>query len=566
MTWEQMQRSASQRPDVKQESFEVQLLSTKLTPQASEGHTAVVGRLSTSGSMECQRSASSSLLGRLCKASFAQERVELSPDGQLSAAGVSLDLTQPGNTVALPQRARDGRPFCLKVRNEQHKVVMDAGSADELAYWLEAAKQFKASASSNGGNQHTFAIRRSGKSIVILKFAISRFAAMAVHHELVAGRGLCAGLTFPGPGKGEALALESYYTQLFSRNDVVADPVFSERMGFDLLERGNRVPDMVKNDPQVLRRAMVFFRAAGEVLYHDRAVGTRDRVFLRPQRLVDLMKEFVRHDLESELAQISAVSIGSWRGASSGRDLVLLGEQFLKRGVLDRQLVPWLWRKLQPPVTDEAETDFLIELLALLGLLTRWPGSKQQWLLPMRLPERNVMLATVAAQGKFAEFATQMETELSSSLDLVDAVRSIAQANLIAASDLEAGCAVAFRKADDILDGAERDELGLNRDQIASINLYTQEVMGAGATHANVYRPLNAALRSEDLGRIRPFWHYIGLLQQSLLTLPVASTPGKPLPSRTSYLIPVRATTCVYTHPGKIHRIYTRYILHAGCV
>ena len=51
--------------------------------------------------------------------------------------------------------------------------------------------------------------------------------------------------------------------------------------------------------------------------------------------------------------------------------------------------------------------DFLVELMSLmshLGLLTPMPESEPpQWVLPMRLPERNV------ARGAFASFLTKLE-------------------------------------------------------------------------------------------------------------------------------------------------------------
>ena len=65
------------------------------------------------------------------------------------------------------------------------------------------------------------------------------------------------------------------------------------------------------------------------------------------------------------------------------------GSHFLTRGILDRRLRPWIWRDLQPPVSDdEPQMDFLTDLMDHLGLITRLPGSDPpQWLLPMRLPE-----------------------------------------------------------------------------------------------------------------------------------------------------------------------------------
>ena len=315
-----------------------------------------------------------------------------------------------------------------------------------------------------------------------------------------------------------------YFQLLFTRRDLLALPQFAENMGFGLdtlTERCCRVPDLCAKDPQLLRRAMAYLRATGEVLYHDlaTAAAVRERVFLEPQRLIDLMKEFVHHDLATQLAQIQPDS----PFVTDAGQIRELGRDFLRRGVLDRRLVPWLWRDLHPPVSaDPEQIDFLMQLLAQLGLLTLLPGSadaQPQWLLPMRLPERSVVLATASARGKLATFLAQMAAESPGSFSLSEALDGIAQAGLIVAGDLQRGAAVAFAKADSILMGAARDEHGLDRDQIAAINLYTQEDLGSGLS---VYRPLNTALRSEDLAQIRPFWRYTQLLQQAVLSLPPA--------------------------------------------
>ena len=74
------------------------------------------------------------------------------------------------------------------------------------------------------------------------------------------------------------------------------------------------------------------------------------------------------------------------------------------------------------------------------------------------------------------------------------------------------------------------DANGLNRDEIAAINLYTQENFSASAADAdpgvNVYWPMNKALRlgaddsdpSVGPADIRPYWSYIVLLQLALLS------------------------------------------------
>ena len=109
------------------------------------------------------------------------------------------------------------------------------------------------------------------------------------------------------------------------------------------------------------------------------------------------MKELMHHDLAAQLKQ-----------SPPGLALAQAAQQFVSRGVLDRALLPWLWRNLRPPVhDDEAQLNFLVQLLEELGLLTAVPGSTH-WLLPMRLPDREVSMVTAAARTTFARFLEQM--------------------------------------------------------------------------------------------------------------------------------------------------------------
>jgi hypothetical protein len=68
----------------------------------------------------------------------------------------------------------------------------------------------------------------------------------------------------------------------------------------------------------------------------------------------------------------------------------------------------------------------------------------------------------------------------------------------------------AMAKADEIL-RAGPDEHGLNREEIAAINVYTQKIM---------YEPLNRALWEQKRGAVKPYWGYIRLLQQALFKVP----------------------------------------------
>ena len=213
--------------------------------------------------------------------------------------------------------------------------------------------------------------------------------------------------------------------------------VFKQNFGFDyaeLAERHNRVAARVRKDPELLRRAMTFLGITGEVIWP----GFGDRVFLRPGWLVDVMKELVRHDLKDRLQALDSAAL------SNADQVRSLGEQFLSTGVLDRQLRPWLWRELRPCIVhDEAQMDFLVDLMEHFGLLVVVPGSDpQQWMLPMRLPERNVMLATATAQGAFAAFLSEIASRSqagSEGLDLPSAAAPMVQAQIICSGPAQRG-------------------------------------------------------------------------------------------------------------------------------
>jgi hypothetical protein len=239
-------------------------------------------------------------------------------------------------------------------------------------------------------------------------------------------------------------------------------------------------------------------------------------VFLEPQRLVDVMKELVHHNLQAQLEQIEAAEI------------VQLGRHFLRQGILERRLLPWLWRNLTPSVAgDEAQIDFLLGLLVQLGLLTCLPGVEPpKWILPMRLPDRRAALAAVDARRQLAPFLYEMESGKSTAaITFTEVVDHIAQAGVLPAKALARGCAVALATADRILSDDDCDHMGLCRDEIAAINFYTQEHMEEPEDEdaaVNVYRPMNGALRGQRSADIRPFWPYIKLLQKALRRLPVA--------------------------------------------
>eukprot|EP01043_Picozoa_sp_COSAG02_P013354 COSAG02_NODE_532_length_20668_cov_28.281832_16_plen_770_part_00 len=74
---------------------------------------------------------------------------------------------------------------------------------------------------------------------------------------------------------------------------------------------------------------------------------------------------------------------------------------------------------------------------------------------------------------------------------------------------------VAYAKADALLTGPEV----LARDELAAVNVYTQDGWG-GPAPSSLFRPLNAALRSEARPTVKAYWGYIRLLQHALFKLP----------------------------------------------
>ena len=102
-------------------------------------------------------------------------------------------------------------------------------------------------------------------------------------------------------------------------------------------------PPPLDDDPELLNRAMLFLRARGAVLYYDHVPALRDRVFIRPQWLVDVIKELVRHDLQEQIGLLDPC----FDDVEATRQLA---QEFLESGILRAGLLPWLWRELDPPV------------------------------------------------------------------------------------------------------------------------------------------------------------------------------------------------------------------------
>ena len=141
--------------------------------------------------------------------------------------------------------------------------------------------------------------------------------------------------------RGEELRL--YFEQLLKARQMFA---ITERFVTEELDTGQwrqrfvRSYSKVQEDPELLDRAMRYLRLTGQVLYHAAGLDAEssERVFLRPQWLVDVMKALVHHDLRRRL------------DTDAPTDTVVkqLGHEFLHSGTLDRRLLPWLWRDLRP--------------------------------------------------------------------------------------------------------------------------------------------------------------------------------------------------------------------------
>jgi GTPase SAR1 family protein len=468
---------------------------------------------------------------------FSTGAAQITNTGVLTVGSETADLTQARMTVAI-EPPKQGLLFCVKVSlvDPARQLFLSLDNAGEQQRWREGIQQFVPAEVSAATVEYTFTISLCGEQVK--DFAVQHSVAKQIHSQL-AKEGVCAGLSFPDPKmdfmrdmvhveenvarRGQVLL--TYYQALFARADTLA--AFAPIMGFDLDElRKQRceLANKVRSDPGLLNRAIVYLTNAGEVLSHDSMSSSspHDRVFLEPQRLVDVMKELVHHDLsaafkakakEDQLQSLDTVAM------ADAIELQKLGRQFLHQGILERRLLPWLWRNLTPSVAgDEAQIDFLLDLLVQLGLLTRLPGvDPPQWILPLRLPDRRTVLAAADARKQLAPFLYEMESENRESTpatSLTQVVDRIASEGTLSAETLISGRDAALAKADEILNGAEYDANGLCRDEIAAINFYTQVGM--------VYQPMNSALRRQESALIRPFWPYIKLLQQALLKLPVA--------------------------------------------
>ena len=186
---------------------------------------------------------------------------------------------------------------------------------------------------------------------------------------------------------------------------------------------------------------MVYLTNAGEVLSHGSG-PRRTTAFLKPQRLVDVMKELVHHDLKAQLEQIAAPEVAQ------------LGQHFLRCGILERRLL--LAVAHQAPVADdEAQIEFLRPWGSSgCSRACRWScrsGSAdvaarpaRRWLPPMRV-------------RSWRRSCTRWNRRPAAAMTFAQAVDYMARAGIGPAEALARGCQVALATADRILNGQDCD-------------------------------------------------------------------------------------------------------------
>ena len=449
LTWDAMQQSAELQSDLEISQLDVRFVASKLSsdcealinsrsvpePESQQG-TDAAAQLSIVGVLQCE--------GEGWFSDFEDKRVELSCAGVLTVEGrAPANLTKPGTRIGQPWWSKTDRPFCVQIDcvDPDCELVLDMGNAEQQQRWLNELRAVAniSAAQHYVYRNYTFAI--STGEVELKRFTIDHGAASIVHKKLQAAC-VAVHLEFPGSifdatkdfiyteenWRQRAQDMERYYADLIVRQGAISHPVFRANFDFDfdeLKQRHSRVSTKVRTDPELLRRAMMFLAITGTVLHpqYDNAPALAERVFLRPQWLVDIMKELVRHDLDAEVEKIPADDEAS-------RQLKELGQRFCSKGELDRRFLPWLWRNLEFSLArSEDEVSFVLELLTQLGLLTRLPEQDEPlWLLPLRLPSNIVygreqasdsagtqaavdVLSSPAQHEELAQFASALSTE-----------------------------------------------------------------------------------------------------------------------------------------------------------
>jgi hypothetical protein len=129
-------------------------------------------------------------------------------------------------------------------------------------------------------------------------------------------------------------------------------------------------------------------------------------------------------------------------------------------------------------------------------------------------------LTQATAQTKFDAFLSRVGgADALAGLDKVplasldDALGFIKGPGALSPETLRDAATTAYAKADGLL-ACGPDPHGLSRDEIAAVNIYTQQAL---------HRQLNAAMRTEVRSNVKAYWGYIRLLQHALFKLPKVS-------------------------------------------
>eukprot|EP01050_Picozoa_sp_SAG11_P004316 SAG11_NODE_273_length_11315_cov_38.599412_5_plen_1009_part_00 len=209
------------------------------------------------------------------------------------------------------------------------------------------------------------------------------------------------------------------WLQATANSDWSDSPGFLGAMGFDrqtLAEKYGALAIALQQDPPLLRRAMAYLRATGDVLYYEDVPALADLVFIKPLWLVDVMKELVRHDLGSIIGSMAGGGNGALVGAvvraaeAEQLRLQASAKWFVQEGVVRLPVLKWLWERagiLQPDSAHLLPMQ-LVQLLRRLSIVLDWrPGEEDQvaqWLMPLRLPQQ-VMLPPSWSEGLAAASA-----------------------------------------------------------------------------------------------------------------------------------------------------------------
>eukprot|EP01050_Picozoa_sp_SAG11_P014944 SAG11_NODE_1890_length_4110_cov_3.484418_2_plen_1196_part_00 len=201
------------------------------------------------------------------------------------------------------------------------------------------------------------------------------------------------------------------YLQALLAGPALDHPEFESVMGFGretITTKYGAMAAALQRDPALLRRALAFLRVTGEVLYYEQVPAIAETVFIRPQWLVDVMKELVRHDLPQLVAQLAETADASAQltaGLVSEADALRLQAEaieFSETGVATEAVLTWLWRRaavLQADSKPELARQ-LVALLCQLSVVLEWrpgnnSGGEPHWLVPLRLPAKPLTTAAV---------------------------------------------------------------------------------------------------------------------------------------------------------------------------